>query len=264
VIAERMLAGLLAAAGIAALARRGGSLSVSGSMAAVLVGTAAASAGWDWALLLVLFFVTSVILSRVGAAGKARRTDAMVVKGGPRDAAQVLANGGLFATLAIAAAAGLDAATATVAAAGALAAATADTWATEVGTLASAPPHSILTLAAMEPGSSGGVSVPGSIALLAGALSIAAGAARLGMTAESAAVVAGGVAGAVADSLLGASVQQRRRCDACERWTERRVHACGAATRHAAGFAWMDNDAVNFAATAVGAGTAVAVMASGG
>jgi uncharacterized protein (TIGR00297 family) len=256
---ERTLAGLLAAGVAAGVARRAGSLSASGALAAVVVGTAAVSAGWRWALLLLLFFGTSVLLSRVGAASREARTGAIVAKGGPRDATQVLANGGVFAALALMAADGGPVVVA--AAAGALAAATADTWATEAGTLSSAPPRSLIGFAPVAPGTSGGVSVPGTLALLAGAGCLAMGAMLLDVTRETMAVVAGGVAGAMADSLLGATVQQRRWCEACERWTERRVHGCGAPTRHAAGLAWLDNDAVNLAATLVGAGTAAAVAA---
>ena len=78
---------------------------------------------------------------------------------------------------------------------------------------------------------------------------------------EAAAVAVGGVVGSLADSVLGASVQSRRRCDACNAWTERQVHRCGGATSHARGFAWLTNDSVNFCATAVGGAVAWGVAA---
>src|SRR6202044_93779 len=60
-----------------------------------------------------------------------------------------------------------------VAFAGAYAAATADTWGTEIGTLAAKPPRSILTGKPLATGLSGGVSAPGTAAEVAGSVLIA-------------------------------------------------------------------------------------------
>jgi uncharacterized membrane protein len=97
------------------------------------------------------------------------------------------------------------------------------------------------------------VSVAGTIAMLAGALVIALAARSLALSDALAAVAMGGAAGAVADSLIGATLQERRWCDACARETERRVHDCGTPTRLAGGLAAVDNDVVNLLATLVGA-----------
>jgi uncharacterized membrane protein len=66
-------------------------------------------------------------------------------------------------------------------------------------------------------------------------------------------IVIGGIVGSLADSLLGATVQSRRRCPTCDRATERRIHDCGTATRPDGGWEWLDNDAVNFASCLAGA-----------
>ena len=259
---ERVAAGLLAAAAIALVARRAGALSTAGAVAATAVGTAAVAAGWRWGALLVVYFVTSSLLSRAGAAEKATRTGGVVEKGGARDAVQVLANGGVFAlcaVLAVLVGAPADARLA-VAALGALAAATADTWATEVGTLLGGTPRSLLTLRRVPPGTSGAVSVAGTVAMIAGALFIALLARGLSLPGATSVVAIGGSAGAVADTLVGATIQERRWCDACALATERRVHDCGAATRLAGGLAWMDNDAVNLLATLVGAVVAATLI----
>lgn len=62
----------------------------------------------------------------------------------------------------------------------------------------------------------------------------------------------GGVAGMLVDSLVGATVQERRWCATCERGTERLVHGCGAATAFAGGVRGVRNDFVNAVATTAG------------
>lgn len=257
----RALAGLAIAAIIAVAARRAGSLSPSGALAAIVVGTICVAAGWSWGVLLIAFFVSSTILSRWREDVKAGRTAAVTAKGGRRDAAQVLANGGLFALAAL-----LSLFVPQVAwrllGAGALAAASADTWGTEIGTLAAARPRLITSWRAVPVGTSGAVSAPGLLASAAGALFIGAAALALGWSPRLAlAAAAGGVVGALADSLLGARWQARRRCPACDAGTERDVHGCGTRTERAGGIAWLDNDAVNLLSGAIGAAAALLVGA---
>ena len=61
---ERALAGFLLAGAIAFAARNVRVLSSGGAVAALLVGTAAAIAGWTWAIILIVFFIA------VGAIGR--------------------------------------------------------------------------------------------------------------------------------------------------------------------------------------------------
>lgn len=255
----RTLVGFALACLIALAAWHARSLSRSGAVAAVVVGTVCIAAGWGWGILLIAFFVVSSALSRVGEHGKIRRTEAIVAKGGERDAVQVLANGGLYA---LAAALSLVVPWMGWAAlgAGALAAAAADTWGTEVGTLASSPPRLITTWRTVPAGTSGGITIAGLIATVAGALFIGVIAWLLRWPVQVAiAAAVGGVAGALADSLIGALWQGRRWCARCEMSTERAVHACGAVTQHAGGARWLDNDAVNVLSGALGAVVALLV-----
>ncbi|MEX2181254.1 MAG: DUF92 domain-containing protein [Gemmatimonadaceae bacterium] len=241
-----------------------------GRWAALVVGTAAALAGWGWVALLLGYFIVSSLLTQLGRATKAARAASVLAPTAARSATQVAANGGVFALGAMLVALGGDerAALAALGALGALAAATADTWATEVGLLWGGAPRSVLTWAPVEPGTSGGITAAGLAASAAGALAVAAAAtlllAPLGVTAAVAlvAVTIGGVAGSLGDSLLGATIQARRRCDACATWTERATHRCGAPTRHASGIAWMTNDAVNLCATLIGGAAALGVAAA--
>jgi uncharacterized protein (TIGR00297 family) len=260
-VTARVAAGLLLATAIALAARRTGSLSSSGAVAAVVCGTLAVAAGWGWGVLLIAFFATSSALSRVGERRRAERTAGIVAKSGARDARQVLANGGIFAAAATAAivvpwpgwlAAG----------AGSLAAATADTWGTEVGTLARRPPRLITTGRPVPPGTSGGVSAPGLAATVAGALFTGALLPALGAPARfGVAAAVGGVAGALADSLLGAVAQERRRCPRCAASTEQRIHGCGTPTERTGGWGWLDNDAVNLLCGGTGAAVALLIAA---
>ena len=249
----RAAAGLLVACGIALLARRTGGLSTSGATAAAAIGTAAIAAGWAWGALLVAFFVSSTLLSRHRASVKAERTRAVVAKRGERDAAQVLANGGVFGAAALLSLL-LPWSGWMAVGAGALGAATSDTWATEVGGLAARPPRSIVSGRVLAHGTSGGVTVLGTAAAAAGAVFFGL---VVWMVRWPAAAVAGallgGIAGSTADSLLGATLQARRCCPSCGAITERTRHDCGASTRPAGGVRWLDNDWVNAVCTLVGA-----------
>jgi uncharacterized protein (TIGR00297 family) len=255
----RGLVGLVLAAAIALLAMRARALSRTGAAAAALVGTTCIAAGWGWGALLLLFFGASSALSRHRLNTKEERTAAIVAKGGERDAAQVLANGAPFALAALGSLVWPSAGWYALGA-GALAAATSDTWATEIGTLAAHPPRSIIGWRRVPPGTSGGVSLPGTLAAVAGAGFIALASAVVGWPSSAAwAALVGGFAGSTADSLLGATLQARRWCSRCMAATERTTHGCGQTTVPSGGLAWLDNDRVNFLSGLIGAMVGVAV-----
>ncbi len=244
-----MIAWLRAAvlAGLVALvAYRRRALSLSGAFAATGVGSVVfARGGLHGAATLLAFFVSSSALSRVGE-GR-RGTGLAQAKGGRRDAAQVLANGGA-ATLALAC--GSQAGFVN-----GLAAAAADTWATEVGLLARQRPRLITTWSPVQPGVSGGVTLAGLLASVGGAALVggtwwlAGGSWRAVRLA-----VLTGVFGSVLDSVLGATVQALYSCCGCGTLSERRGCAeCSGATQRVRGLAGVDNDVVNALATAAAA-----------
>jgi uncharacterized protein (TIGR00297 family) len=208
---------------------------------------------------LFAFFITSVGFSYAGRKRKQLLID--IPKGGPRDAWQVAANGGI-ATLCAAIAAGVmrgaapshDAYALLWAFAGAYAAATADTWSTEIGSAFGGKPRSIVGFAPVAVGISGGVTLLGTFAMLVGAAWIAlVFALPLHSLRAFWTVMLAGVAGALADSLLGATLQAIAFCPTCERPTETPIHMCGTATTRWRGLRWMTNDAVNTLATLTGA-----------
>lgn len=255
----RTALGFVIACAVASGAVRVRSLTRDGAVAAVVVGTICVAAGWSWAALLVVFFVTSSALSLLRGTTRRRRTESVVPKGGARDALQVLANGGLFALAALLSLL-LPWAGWMPFGAGALAAATADTWSTEIGTLSTTQPRLLTSWRPVAAGTSGAVTPLGLAAAIAGALLIAIAARLLHWPLEAAvAAVAGGVAGALIDSLLGALWQAKRRCPRCDVGTERAVHLCGTTTERAGGISWLDNDGVNFLSGAAGAVVALLV-----
>jgi len=247
---------------VALTAWRARALSASGALAAALVGFLVFGfAGLPGAAALLLFFGTSSALSRWRRRDKERLA---FEKGGERDALQVLANGGVAALCAPLVSLFPEAAWPFIALLGALAEANADTWATEIGSLSRRAPRLITTLRPALPGASGAVSIQGTLAALAGALVVAVvalaalppAARLLGLLAAA----GGGFVGALADSLLGATVQAQFRCPVCGKLTERHAHCEGRPTEHARGLFWVNNDLVNALATLVGAAVAAGLF----
>jgi uncharacterized protein (TIGR00297 family) len=191
-----------------------------GAGAALAVGLATIwGFGWRGLLLLLAFFVSGSLLTEGG---------------GQRTERQVLANGGIAALAALAGS--------WLAFAGALAAATADTWSSEIGRHSRTTPRLITNARPVPAGTDGGITLLGTTGGVAGAGFIAGlawllprasgpGSAHLGWFVVSVGVA--GVVGMLVDSLLGATVQGKVR--------------------------WMDNDAVNLAATLSGAACAALI-----
>lgn len=261
-LVRHLVLAALAGGALALAARRARALTPDGAVAAAIVGTTTVVAGWGWVTLLLVFFVTSTAWSRIGRTRKEARTAGIMSKSDQRDALQVLANGGAFAI-----AAGCSVLWPSAVwyglGAGAVSAATADTWATEIGTMSDAAPRSVWTWRSVVAGTSGGVTMMGSAASVAGAVLIGVTVVGVGWPRAAAlGAVAGGLAGSLFDSLLGATVQARRWCARCDVSTERVVHGCGDSTRHAGGIRWLDNDAVNAVSTVAGAVVAWSVARS--
>ena len=260
----QLVIGFLLSILIAYLAYRARSLDRSGAFAAFAVGTVVFGlGGWQWAILLLTFFITSSGLSRAFKDRK-READEKYAKGGQRDAGQVFGNGGI-ATLFAALHFFFPAATwPWLGFAASLAAVNADTWATELGVLNPTPPRLITDLRkVVEKGTSGGVSPVGTLASLAGAGIIGILAALLSPTGIDWSIflwmIIAGLLGSLFDSLLGATVQAIYYCPACQKETERNpTHGCGAATTQIRGWKWLDNDLVNFACGAFGVGVVLA------
>ena len=268
---RRGLFGLLGSSIIALLAYRRRSLSRDGAVGAVATGTTmAAVGGWSWSLTLIFFFVSSTLLSHFRERAKAAIAQDKFSKGSQRDLSQVIANGGVAVLMTLGAGLSKSEPIHNLFEAGfvgAFATANADTWATEIGTLNTRPPRLITTGKPVAPGTSGGLTLLGTSATVAGAFALGLlhwllrdipHRPRRRTLALIPIATISGIMGSLFDSLLGATVQATYYCPHCKKETERRIHNCGTPTTFLRGIPWVDNDVVNFAATLFG--SIVAVM----
>ncbi len=263
----QMIIGFLTAFFLAYGSYRFNALSRSGAVGMIIVGTIVFGlGGLIFAVPLVFFFISSSLISLIITPSK-RQAMITFDKTGPRDIWQVLANGGVGAICVI-----LYFITGKFIwffpYLAALCEATSDTWATELGTLSKTYPVSITTLKRVEPGRSGGVTVIGTLAAVAGSLATMLSgysvmAVEFGLQQYQfkfwLAAVNAGLAGAILDSIMGGSIQAMYRCKACERITEKKQH-CGAPTNHISGWRIVNNDMVNFIGTLFAAAVVAAMF----
>jgi uncharacterized protein (TIGR00297 family) len=256
----QLMLGILFAASIGYLAWRIKALSRSGAYAATLVGGLIFGlGGLTWALLLLTFFISASTLSHIFVQRKAN-LEIKFAKGSQRDWAQVSANGGLGAILVLISVVFPSQFWPWIAYAGAMATVNADTWATELGVLSQKPPRLITTGHIVECGTSGGITLMGTSATVAGAALIAfvTGLLSPPLFLNLLIISLAGLAGSLFDSWLGATVQAMYECPHCTLETEHYpLHTCGHPTVPKSGWVWMNNDAVNFISSIFGAVVAV-------
>lgn len=259
----QLLYGFFLAIIISYLAYKAHSLNKSGAIAAFVVGTIIFGiGGWSWAILLLTFFITSSGLSRAFKKKK-QNLDEKFSKGSQRDAGQVFGNGSIPAFFA-----GLhffypNEIWVWACFAASLAAVNADTWGTELGVLNPNPPRMITNLnKIVEKGTSGGISLTGTLASLAGSALIAFLASFLTDNWLLFSLITfSGLAGSLFDSLLGGTIQAMYFCPTDNKETEKHpLHTCGTQTVHIRGWKWLDNDLVNFACGLFAVGVALILM----
>jgi len=256
----QLILGFIFAIFITYLAYRANTLKKSGAYAAAFTGTIIFGiGGWQWAILLLTFFITSSALSRAFKKRK-QGLNEKYSKGHHRDAGQVFGNGGVATFFAALHFFFPNSAWPWLGFAAALAAVNADTWATELGVLNPHSPRMITDLRkVVEKGTSGGISLIGTLAALVGAGLIGLLASLLGSQPASVSigiiVTLAGLAGSLFDSLLGATVQAIYYCPKHNKETEQHpVHTCDTPTTKIRGWNWLDNDWVNFGCGAFGTG----------
>lgn len=228
---------MLYAAAICLFARVFGFLTWGGSVAAFGVGAAVWEAGGiQLSSSLLLFFISSTALGKL-----LKNPSGQVL--GPRNAVQVLANGGPSAVWALAYIwrPGSEFLVASIAG---FAAANADTWATEIGSRFGRNFFRITTIEKSERGRSGVVSGIGLFAAFCGACAIASTAPLLQLTQFIGTLSLCGFAGSILDSLIGDLFQAKYKSESGQTTEEK-------SGEKISGLSWVNNDAVNFISIAI-------------
>ncbi len=213
---------------IGLVARRLGTVDRSGMIAGILIGTITWTfAGWRGFLVLVIFFVLGSAATRLGYRRKARAGIAQERRGA-RSAGHAVANCAVAVFLAFLVASAAAPATYLLAFVCAYATAAFDTVSSEIGQAYGGRPILSTTLRSVPAGTDGAISWTGTFAGLLAAAIVAACARSTGLIAPGlpGLVLAAAFIGSTADSFLGATLERR---------------------------GLMDNHAVNFSNTLVGA-----------
>jgi len=256
-VTSNFLIGISIAAILAIPAWRFQALDATGAVGAILVGTIIFGLGGLAAsVVLVTFFVSGSLLS---ALPKTRDVISESQDRG-RNWKQVVANGLVpMISVIVATISRSHEALWMHVYCGSVAAACADSWATEAGTRFGRADLDILTGNPLPAGLSGGISLFGTLASLAGAgiiviaAAIPLGGLRLPPTNRSLfAILIGGFSGSTFDSILGSSIQAKFRCSSCHQISETPEH-CSKPATVIAGYKQIRNNTVNFAASAIGA-----------
>lgn len=224
-----LLNAVLAAAGYAAK-----TVDLSGMIVGFFIGTAVyAFLGWQGYLLLLAFFVLGSGFTKLGYRAKAEKKLAQE-GGGRRGARHALANTGVAVACALFAVATPYGTLFALAFAGAFATAASDTAGSEIGQLWGRRAYLVTTLRRVPPGTEGAVSLEGTLAGVMASLVLGGLGAAVGLYPPMGvvAVAIAAFVGTTLESLVGATLEKRR---------------------------LLDNEAVNFLNTLVGALVAAAL-----
>lgn len=233
---------------MAFVANKGKSLSKSGAIAAVLVGVLIYQGLLTEGLLILgTFFCTSSFWSFYKRKLK-KEIEEKYEKGSMRDWVQVLANGGVAALASFLFYFTKDIIW-VIAFLTSIASATGDTWSSEIGPLSKRPPLSVKNFKVVEPGTSGAISIIGTISAIFGVGVITVvGMLLLQIPSKIAWIVfVFGILGNGIDTFLGAYFQRNYQCVVCSFETEKSIH-CNQKARKISGSSLLNNDGVNFLA----------------
>ena len=242
-----LLLQIIASIVVAILGYKFKSLTLSGAVGTILVGSAVSIGfGYRGLLLLGVFFASSSLWSKIKVRNKTNLKN-KVAKGEQRDIVQVFANGSVAGVTSLMFAI-TDSLFWLIFFVGSIAAANADTWASEIGTLSKKKPILLTKWKRVDTGTSGAVSVLGTFAGFFGSLLISfisfllwpelSFFLFLGLTLI-------GFCGNLIDTILGASIQVVYKCPVCGMETEKKFH-CEKETTYFKGLWICDNDVVNF------------------
>ncbi len=259
-----ILAAFLLASIVAGIAFLAGWLSKSGAIATVVVGFLIFWLGGGAAALpLIAFFVSSSLLTvlfKRSAASDPGRIPGNRASKSARTARQVLANGGVATVLVVVyhtLAYRMPTDTTRIVQImflAAIATVNADTWSTEIGGRFGGSPRQLSNWRKVRSGTSGAISLVGTLASVVGAAAIPLCTYKLwGMTnAEAVCVTWAAILGSMADSILGAGIQGQFRDPDTHEISDDKV-VDGQEGTLLRGVAWIDNNVVNLMASVCGA-----------
>lgn len=210
-VVSRLLPAVLVNAGFATVAFLEGAVTWSGVIVGGLIGLAVyLGAGWEGWVLLFATFAAAVITSKMGWRRKAALGIAQEHEG-RRGAGNALANCVVAAVAAIVAVTSAHQATAWLALVTGLTAGAADTVASEIGKAWGRRTWLVVGFRPVPPGTSGAISLAGTVANAVAALGLAGLGAALGLIPATLVplVVVAALAGAFVESALGATLEHR-------------------------------------------------------
>lgn len=207
---------------------------------------------YKWTIPILSFFIFSSVISKVRKLINPS-ADKYSVRKGKRDHIQVFANGGIPVILILIYQL-QSSELIYIAYVSAIAAVCSDTWSTEIGTMVKTKTINIFNLQEIEQGLSGGVSINGFLGAVIGSFLITVSAIPWlnNLSVVMLIIFLSGILGSLIDSILGASIQAKYKCNICGDITETLIH-CGEKTYKKSGVKWINNDVVNFAASSFGA-----------
>lgn len=254
---EGFLFGVFFASLVVLLSVRFGWLTLPAAVGAFILGVLVFGfCGIQWSVPLLVFFFSSVFLTRYGRERKRKFKDISDTEP-KRRLHQVIANGGVAGVMVLLSVFFPHEQWYIIYGA-AIASITSDTWSTEVGILSSREPRRIHTGQIVPRGTSGGCTLAGIVAGIAGSVFIFVSMTPwMGFHFLSFFIIGiSGLFSNLVDSLLGATLQVRYRCPQCQNITERSLHCGGTQTEYIQGVRMLTNEGVNFFASIFGAAAA--------
>ncbi|MDA0987129.1 MAG: DUF92 domain-containing protein [Bacteroidetes bacterium] len=238
--------GIILASVISILSYKLKLLSKNGAVATYLMAfTIFSVGGWKTTTPILIFFILSSILSKIGK-NKKGSANSISEKSEIRDLEQVISNGGVATLVIIYIYFTKNIETNYLFYLSTLAAVTADTWGTEIGLFSKKKPRLITNFKTSETGTSGAISTLGIIGGIFGAAIIALTGSYFHIISlnQFYGIILAGIFGSLVDSYFGATIQAEYKCNICEKITERKYH-CQNQTKLIRGFAFINNDFIN-------------------